>query len=246
MHDAMSSILQIKKVVYVNDSFVDGSIVPEINANFLSPVIVETNLFDWQLLMRASVQHKCLECVSRNKPRLTSLAKIAAGRRFKNFGHENGVEFLVLSGVFSDSSGDYSAGYYVRNPAKTYYDFYTRSGCTVLLKLGQLQPLDRKRVVINTRNVKARWFSAGEPEVSCLGLHQFEEEKVSLYRIRAECWITFKNQKQGVEVFVYEGSISVEGNRYETGTWLRYPAGSKVKIITKKGACLYVKNNIFL
>jgi len=241
----MSYKSQVKKTVFVNDNFDRETNFREINANFSFPVIIKTKLLDWQVSQKAGIKQKCLERVGRKISRLTILAQITTGRTFKKFGHENGVEFLVLSGVFSDADGDYSAGCYVRNPANTYFEPFTRDGCTVLFKLGQFQPLDRKKVVIATREPDAIWQSAGEPGVSCLDLHQFAEETVSLYRIRTECWVTFKNINQSVEVFVCEGSITVDGDYFDTGTWLRYPPGGKVKISSKKGACLYVKKNIF-
>ena len=240
----MSPIPLARRPVFVNDNIDRVNNVQEINADFSVPVIVETKILSWQHLPTAGIKQKCLERVERNKSRLTTLAQFPAGRTFKKFGHEGGVEFFVLSGVFSDSEGDYGAGCYVRNPGGSCRECTTSDSCTVLFKFGQFLPLDRKRVVINTRNPTARWMHAGEPGVSCFGLHNFSEEKVSLYRIRSECWVTFKHKNHGVEVFVCEGSISVKGNRYETGSWLRYPAGSRVKISAIGGACLYVKKSI--
>jgi len=233
------------RAVYVNDKFDRENNFQEINANFSIPVIVKTRLFDRQLSPTASITPTCFERVGRNNSRLTTLAQLSAGRAFKKFGHEDGAELLVLSGVFSDADGDYGAGTYVRHPAKTYSEPFTRDGCTVLFKLGQFQPLDRKRVVVDTMDSSARWMYAGEPGVSRLDLHAFAEEMVNLYRILSECWVTFKNKNQGVEMFVCEGSITVDGNFYETGTWLRYPAGSKIKVCTKAGVTLYVKKNVF-
>ncbi len=242
----MLSMPQIKRSIYANDRFNRKNNIRQIKANFSFPVIVETKVSDWQVSPKAGIKQKCLERMGGNKPRLTTLAQFPAGRIFKKFGHEGGVEFLVLSGIFSDADGDYGAGYYVRNPARMYHEPLTHDGCTVLFKLGQFQSLDRKQVVINTRDSGVKWKPAGEPGVSRLDLHHFAEEKICLYRIRSECWITFKNQNQGVEVFVCEGSISIDGNHYETGTWFRYPAGSKVKVCAKAGACLYVKRCLAL
>lgn len=235
--------------------------VPQINANFSVPVIIESNLLDWSItpaisttvlpkMSRATpmsgVRQHCFEHVINKKTRLTSLLKFSAGRSFKKFGHESGEEFLVLSGVFSDAGGDYGAGYYVRNPPGTTHAPYTRHGCIVLFKLGQFQALDNKRVRINTLDSVARWRAAGEPGVSCMDLHQFSEEQVHLYRIRSECWITFKPSRCGLEIFVCEGYINVKDKCYATGCWLRYPAGSKIKVSSMGGACLYVKQSIFV
>lgn len=240
----MSSRPLTQRSVFANDSMNPVTDTQQINADFHVPVAVETEMINWQVSPTVGVKQDVLERTRKNKFRLTTLVQFPPGHIFKRLGHEGGVEFLVLSGVLSGSDGDYGAGFYIRNPAGLYCDCFTGDGCTVLLKLGQFLPFDRKRVVINTRNPAARWLPVGEPGVSRFGLHQFSEEEVSLYRIRPECWVTFKYQNYGVEVFVCEGSIYVKGNRYATGNWLRYPAGSRIKISTIGGACLYVKKSI--
>ena len=48
--------------------------------------------------------------------RATSVVRYAPGSDFAAHTHTGGEEFIVLDGVFSDDSGDYSAGSYVRNP----------------------------------------------------------------------------------------------------------------------------------
>ena len=240
----MSSMPQIQRAAFVNDSIDRVSNVREINADFHVPVSVETKVVEWHASSTIG-NKKCFERIERNKSRMTMLAQLPAGRPFKKFGHDEDVEFFVLSGVFSDSDGDYGAGSYVRNPAGTNHEPFTGDGCTVLFKLGQFQPLDRKRIVIDTKNSPIRWLPVGEPGVSRLALHHFSEEDIYLYRIRTECWITFKHESHGLELFICEGAISVKGNRYVVGDWLRYPAGSKVKVSAIGDVCLYVKKCIF-
>ena len=48
--------------------------------------------------------------------RATSIVRYAPGSSFARHEHAKGEEFLVLEGIFSDDSGDYPAGFYVRNP----------------------------------------------------------------------------------------------------------------------------------
>lgn len=241
----MSSMSLTQKSFFINDSPGQVTNVLEVNADFHVPVIVDTKILNWQVSPTAGIRQKYFEHIGKDKSRLTTLVQFPAGRIFKKFGYAEGVEFFVLSGAFSDDDGDYGVGCYVRNPAGIYRESYTSVGCTVLFKLGQFQPLDHKRVVINSRNSAIRWLPVGEPGVSYLGLHYFSEEEVSLYRIRSECWITFKYHNHGIEVFICEGSIFVKGIRYGTGDWLRYPSGSKVKISAIGAVCLYVKKSIF-
>lgn len=240
----MLPMYQKKRTVSVNDGLDRESNAREINANFHLPVSVKTNVFDWQGFTKAGIRQRSLERLVGRHSRLTAVAQFAAGQVFKKIAHEHGVEFLVLSGKFSDEHGDYGVGSYVRNPAAAYRMPFTRDGCTVLLKVGRFQLLDQKRVVVNTRDSHRKWKATGEPGVSCLDLHQFSEQHVSLHKIRAECWITFKCLNLALEIFVIEGDISVSGSHYEAGTWLRYPPGSRIKVRSKHGCCLYINKNI--
>lgn len=234
-----------KKIDYYDSSENKVSEVPEFNADFSVPVVVETKELIWPVTLTAGIRQKCFEMVERNISRLTTLAQFPVGFTFNKFGHKGGVEFFVLAGVFSDTDGNYSSGYYVRNPMGTYNKPFTNNGCTVLIKLGQFQHLDQKRVVINTRNSEINWRAVGEPGVSRLNLHQFSEEEVNLYQIRSECWVTFNYKTHGLEVFVCQGAIIIKNNHYATCTWLRYPSGSRVRISAIGDVFLYVKKSIF-
>lgn len=246
MSNDMLSMQQAKNIIYINDSFDLYNNVQGVNANLLFPVIVKTNVLDWRVPPTLGCKQTCLELSGKNRSRMTIVAQFSPGRMFKQFGHNRGVELLVLSGTFSNADGDYGAGCYMRIPAKTYHEPFTRDGCTILFKLGHIQPLDRNQVVIDSRSSTVRWIKTREPGVSRIDLHHFSEEKSCLYRIRPECWITFKSNNHIIEIFVCEGLISVDDNQCETGTWLRYPVGSKVKILSKSGACLYIKTTLSL
>ncbi|MEZ5449649.1 MAG: cupin domain-containing protein [Thiolinea sp.] len=54
-------------------------------------------------------------------------------------------EYLVLEGTFSDEIGDYSEGYYVRNPPGSRHHAFTEGGCTILVKLWQFAVDDSRR-----------------------------------------------------------------------------------------------------
>jgi hypothetical protein len=241
----MSSMPQLQRSFFINRRIDRVNNEREVNVDFNIPVSVETKLIDWQMSSINGNNKKYFERFERTKYYITVLIQFPAGRTFRKFGHEGGMELLVLSGVFSDSDGDYGAGSYVRNPAGTYHQPFTSNGCTVLLKLGRFQPMDRKRVVIDTMNSAHRWLPVADPGVSRLALHHFSEEDIYLYRIRSECWITFKHENHGLELFICNGSISVKGDLYVPGDWLRYPVGSKVKVSAVGDVCLYVKKCFF-
>ena len=231
---------KINKPAFTNDDREQ-----EINANYSVPVAVQTEKLSWQNSPAAGVKRKRLELVGKHNPRLTTLVKFLPGSSFNRHGHDGGEEFLVLSGVFSDASGDYGPGSYVRNPPGIFHAPFTDTGCTILVKLRQFQTMDRKQLVIDTTAYTTRWSSTGEPGVSQLKLHHFSKEQVSLYRIYSQCWITSIHFSEGVEIFVYEGSISINGTNYPVGSWLRYPSGIKFEIKSPDGARIYMKQGAF-
>lgn len=62
------------------------------------------------------VQRRVLEREDAESGRATSIVRYAPGSAFSPHVHAGGEEFLVLEGIFSDESGDFGPGMYVRNP----------------------------------------------------------------------------------------------------------------------------------
>ena len=56
----------------------------------------------------------------------------------------------MLEGTFSDESGDYKAGTYIRNPHNSKHKPYSRKGCKLFVKLRQFDVTDNEKVIINT------------------------------------------------------------------------------------------------
>ena len=77
--------------------------------------------------------------------RVTSLVRFDAGSKFAAHDHPDGEEILVLSGTFSDDTGDWGAGSYLLNPNGSPHAPYTEDGCELFVHLRQY------RVVATTR-----------------------------------------------------------------------------------------------
>ena len=82
----------------------------------------------------------------------TTLVEFQADSFFDEHIHDYGEELFVLEGTFSDESGDYTAGTYIRNPHNSKHKPYSREGCKLFVKLRQFDKADSKRVIINTEN----------------------------------------------------------------------------------------------
>jgi anti-sigma factor ChrR (cupin superfamily) len=170
--------------------------------------------------------------------RATSVVRYAPNSAFSPHTHGAGEEFLVLDGVFSDETGDFAAGYYVRNPPGSRHTPSSAPGATILVKLRQMPPEETEAVRLDTRD-PALWRDAGERRREAV-LFDAPWERVAMLRLApgyagAETW------PRGVEYFVVEGEISVDGAPHRAGTWLRLPPGSSPALASRGGASLYRK-----
>lgn len=173
--------------------------------------------------------------------RATSLVRYAPNSRFDAHTHGGGEEFLVLEGVFSDSSGDFGPGTYVRNPIGTSHAPWSDDGCTILVKLHQFHAADTTRVIVDTNSVYDRdWQQKGEG-LSLLPLHSFKREQVSLFRFEPGAHVAKHEHDHGEEVFVLDGTLQDEHGTYPKGTWLRSPHGSAHTPYSDDGCLLFVK-----
>lgn len=220
-------------------AFIDDDREPEINADFSKTVVIDTRLMDWQASPAAGVWRKRLELIGSQNPRLTTIVRFDPGGRFDEHGHPGGEEFLVLSGTFSDASGDFSKGSYVRNPMGWVHAPWTEGGCELFVKLCQFQTDDKKRVVIDS-HVSA-WQPSNHPGLSVLPLHTHGAEAVSLYRVAAGAQALVMDYPKGAEILLLEGDFEDESQSYAEGSWLRLPPGTEQVLSSKQGCRFYCK-----
>lgn len=212
---------------------------PQIHADFTAPANLDTGAMAWEASPAAGVWRKRLERIGTERPRLTTLVRFEPGSRFERHGHPGGEEFLVLSGTFSDASGDFTAGTYVRNPRTWDHAPWTREGCDLFVKLCQFQRDDAQRVVIDS--LAARWVRTGRSGVQRLTLHVHGEEQVALYRFAAGTAGRGWNCPDGAEILVLEGVLDDGAIRRGSGAWLRLPRGSRPQLGSASGCRIYCK-----
>ncbi|WP_258807713.1 cupin domain-containing protein [Pseudidiomarina sp. CB1] len=87
-----------------------------LNMDFSQRVVIETARAEWQPSPAAGIERKLLEREEAERGRATSIVRYAPRSRFATHQHPLGEEIFVLEGVFSDDTGDYPAGTYLRNP----------------------------------------------------------------------------------------------------------------------------------
>jgi anti-sigma factor ChrR (cupin superfamily) len=171
--------------------------------------------------------------------RATSVVRYSPGARFPSHTHGGGEEFYVLEGVFSDSQGDYGAGYYVRNPPGTAHAPWTEEGCTLFVKLRQMRDDDCALLHVDT--ARHAWMAAG-PGLERMALYEGPDEHVALYRLAAEAELAFEGAEV-LETLVLSGAFDDDRGAYGADDWLRLPAVEPWRIRARDECRLYVKRS---
>jgi anti-sigma factor ChrR (cupin superfamily) len=204
--------------------------------------VVTPDAASWAPSPEPGVERLMLDRDGAEVARATSVVRFAPDSRFARHTHGAGEEFLVLSGTFSDETGDYPAGTYVRNPPGTSHAPRSEGGCTLFVKLRQFAPDDLEQVVIDTRAARADWFPSGEAGgIEVLPLHAHGPERVTLERWAPGTRLARRAHPGGAEFLVLEGSFADGDGAYPAGSWLRLPPGSVHAPRTDEGCLLYVK-----
>lgn len=187
----------------------------------------------------AGVDRKMLDRVGEEVARATSIVRYAPQSHFDKHVHGGGEEIFVLEGVFSDETGNYPAGTYLRNPIGTSHAPHSEEGCTIFVKLYQFNPGDKAHFTLDTREAI---FQPGLVEgLSVFSLHEFGSEHVALVRWQPGTNFHRHRHWGGEEIFVLEGTFQDEYGDYPQGTWLRSPHGSEHTPFSEKGCLIYVK-----
>jgi len=215
-----------------------------LNADFSQRVVIRPEDYDWVQSPAGGVERMMLDRIGDEVARATTIVRFAPDSWFDAHTHGGGEEYFVLDGVFSDESGDYPAGTYVRNPIGTRHKPHTREGCTILVKLHQFDPSDTEQFHIDTTEAA---FRPGQVEgLSVLPLHSAVNENVALVRWAPGTRFSAHRHWGGEEIFVLEGTFQDEHGDYPAGTWLRSPHLSEHTPFSDEGCLIYVKTGHLL
>ena len=212
-----------------------------VNADFSKRVVIATDEMPWIPSPQAGVERRLLDRVGGEVARATSLVRYAPASAFPAHEHALGEEFLVLSGVFSDEHGDYSAGTYIRNPPGSRHAPRTAPGCVILVKLRQMKPTERVRVVTDT--VTAAWTQGDSAGAMQLLLHDDRDtgERVTIVRLDPGARQLEVDCPGGEEIFILSGDLRDEHGNYSAGSWIRNPAGFRRHLESANGATYWAK-----
>lgn len=211
----------------------------QLHADFSERVTLQTNDLSWEASPSVGVHRRKLDRMGDEVGRVTSIVRYDAGSAFSVHTHNGGEEFLVLEGTFSDETGDYPAGTYVRNPIGTSHAPHSVEGCVIFVKLHQFDAQDVEQFSIDTNDAQFR--PGMKPGLSVLSLHTFGSESSALVRWAPGTEFTPHTHFGGEEILVLEGVFSDEFGDYPKGSWIRSPHGSKHQPFSREGCLIYVK-----
>jgi len=212
----------------------------QLNADLTKRAVVDSSTIDWVPSPLPGVERRMLERDGEEVARATTVVRYAPDSYFDAHLHDMGEEYVVLEGIFSDEHGDFSPGFYVRNPPGSRHRPHSKDGCTILVKLRQMDPADRTQVNIDTN--KGDYVETGVPGLTVLRVHEDEREQVGFFRFAPGTKIPLHEHVGGEEFYVIEGSLSDANGTYKKGTWVRQEHGSTHEVTSNEGCLLYSKS----
>lgn len=217
-----------------------------LHVDYSRRIVVATHDLDYTPAPSAGVWRKRLEHLGPPEAgRVTSLVRYDPGASFPAHDHPDGEEILVLEGEWCDDRGRFGEGTFQLNPEGFRHAPYTRSGCTLFVKLRQYAGPHRRTVLLNT--LGSAWVEREIPGVSSIALYESPDypESIRLTRMLPGTRAPTLSFPEGEEIFVLSGSFSDELGRYQRHTWLRLPPGSQHTPVSDDGCVLYVKRGGF-
>lgn len=202
-------------------------------------VVVDTQQLTWESAPSAGVWRKKLEREAAESGLTTSIVRYDADSQFPAHQHPMGEEIYVLEGTFSDETGDYPAGSYLRNPPGSSHAPGSKTGCVIFVKLNQFEPGDDLQLQIDTESLP--WHPGLVEGLSVKPLHNHGYENVALVRWAPGTYFNPHTHFGGEEILVIEGVFSDEHGDYGAGSWIRSPHLSQHKPFSREGCTILVK-----
>lgn len=205
-----------------------------LNMDFDQTVILDSKKLTWQKSPCTGVWRKPLARAAIEHSHVTSIVKYEPGARFTNHDHPAGEEILVLEGIFSDATGDYRSGSYLRNPKGFTHSPYSDKGCVIFVKLHQFQAAD-------TQTVRAHIPTLYKTENHRLMLHSFAHEQIFIKKIEPSTSFAPMAIPTGVEILVLDGAVRYQEKTLCRGTWLRTRNAHPLTCVGSNPAHIWLK-----
>lgn len=179
-------------------------------------VVLHSTELPWQPSPVAGVQRRLLARDGGEDARATSIVRYEAGAVFTPHVHPQGEEIMVLDGEFVDEYGTYPTGTYIKNPSGSGHTPHSVLGCTLFVKLRQMDDKDAQRVVV--RPADHRWQQGLVSGLSVMGLSEFGTVHTALVKWAPGTSFHKHQHYGGEEIFVLQGTFQDEYGDYPSGT----------------------------
>ena len=214
-----------------------------IHSDYSKRVVLNHHDLPWVASPSLGVERRMLDRQGGELAKATSIVRYQAGARFPSHTHEFGEEIFVLSGKFSDVTGDYPTGTYIMNPPGSSHAPFSEHGCTLLVKLRHLGADQVEREIIDTNS--APWHQGMVPGLKVMPLMR-QGSGSTLVRWAPQTYFNPHQHYGGEEIFVVEGVFEDEHGRYPAGSWIRSPHMSLHQPFSKEGCTIFVKTGHLL
>lgn len=212
-----------------------------LNMDFTKPTAIKAEDMEWTPSLLPGVERRQLARENAESGHATSIVRYVPGSSFSEHVHGNGEEFLVIDGVFSDEGGHYGKGTYVRNPPGSRHAPYSKDGCTIFVKLCQMQPEGEPAIVAQIADIPWRASQSKAHRVKPLFCN--EHETVRLEMLKPGAVLIAQDQTLGLEILVLKGYLQAMNEVYGPFSWLRLPPGFDPNISTNNGCEFWAKRN---
>ncbi|SMF34073.1 anti-ECFsigma factor, ChrR [Alteromonadaceae bacterium Bs31] len=218
-----------------------------LNMDMTQSITLDTNMMDWEASPAPGVWRKKLAREEAERGHATSIVRYDPGASFSAHDHPLGEEILVLTGTFSDHTGDYPKASYLRNTPGFVHAPFSKSGCIILVKLHQIQAQDTKPRRINYADLGAiNHTNNWEPMAGyhTLLLHEYSSEYVRIIKSeQTSSELTLR--AEALEIYVISGCLNDTRENYSQGMWLRRPAGVSAPLVISPNTLIWIKTGHF-
>lgn len=202
-------------------------------------VVLHTTELPWQSSPVTGVDRRMLARDGGEDARATSIVRYMPGAVFPLHTHPQGEEIVVLDGEFVDEQGVYPAGTYIKNPPGSGHAPSSATGCTLFVKIRQLDDRESERVVVRPQD--RRWLPGMVSGLEVLPLSQFATTRTALVRWAPGTFFNKHHHFGGEEILVLQGMFQDEHQDYPNGTWIRSPHMSSHQPYSEQGCLIFVK-----
>jgi len=211
----------------------------KLNCDMSTRVVLRSNDLPWVASPAPGVQRRLLARDGDEDARATSVVRYEPGATFLRHAHPQGEEIIVLDGEFADEHGTYPAGTYIKSPPGSAHAPRSVEGCTLFVKLRQLDRDDLRRVVVLPS--QRRWQPGLVSGLDVIALDQFGSTHTALVRWAPGTTFSKHYHFGGEEIFVLHGTFQDEFGDYASGTWIRSPHMSTHRPRSAAGCLIFVK-----